>query len=80
MDDGISDEGGFGNSDKFNQEMNRSDYDSEALYSTSRSRRGGPRVDEHGKRKAGNKSAGEKLRSGVLVLGGQASYFLVLQG
>jgi len=80
MDDGIPDEGGFGYSDKCYQEMNRSDYDSETLYSTPRSGRGGPRVGEHGKRKTGNKSAGEKLRSRALVLGDQASYFLVLKG
>jgi hypothetical protein len=42
---------------------------------------GGAGLDSRrGKSKARNKTAGEKLRSGAFVVGGQASYFLVLQG
>jgi len=53
----ISDEDGLGYYSIINQEMGRSDSDSEKLDGTPRSRRGGPQLDEHGKRKARNKSA-----------------------
>jgi hypothetical protein len=73
MTDGIPDEGFLGYSAMRNQEMNRFDFDSETDDSTSRSGRGGPRLDEHGESKAGNNSAGEKLRSRAFILGGQVS-------
>jgi hypothetical protein len=69
MGDVIRDEGALGYYAIHNQEMGRSDFDSETVDSTPRSGRGGPRFDEHGNSKAGNKSAGEKLRSGAFVLG-----------
>ena len=64
VDDGDPDEGGLWYSDIHNQEMNRSDSDSETEDSTLRSGRDGPRLDENGKSKAGNKGAGEKLQAG----------------
>jgi hypothetical protein len=58
MGDGTPDEGGFGCAAIFNQEVNRSDNDPATEDSTPRSGRSGPRLDEHGKSKAGSKSAG----------------------
>jgi hypothetical protein len=69
MSDGTPGEGGFGYSAICNREVNRSDYHSATEDITPRSGRSGPRLDEHGKIKAGNKSAGLKLRSGAFVLG-----------
>jgi len=50
MDDGITEVGGLGYSAIHNQEMKRSDSDSEAGDRALRSERSGPRIDEHGKR------------------------------
>ena len=52
---GVPDEGGLGYYAMHNQEVSRSDSDSVAEDSTPCSRQGGPRLDEHGKRKAGKK-------------------------
>jgi hypothetical protein len=64
MYDGIPDDGGLGYSAIQNQDLNRSDSDSKTEDSTPRSGQGGPRLDEHGQRKAGNTSAGENCEAG----------------
>jgi hypothetical protein len=51
-----------------NQRTSFSESDSDIEDITPRFGRGGPQFDEHGKIKAENKSAGDKLRSGALVL------------
>jgi hypothetical protein len=64
MGDGISGEGGLGYYAVHNQELNCLASDSETENCTPRSGWVGPRLDKHGTSKAGNKSAGKKLRSG----------------
>ena len=68
MDDGIFDEGGLGCFAIRNPKANRPDCDSEIEDNTSRSGRGGPRLDEHIKRGAGNKSASDFFCSGAPTL------------
>jgi hypothetical protein len=64
MGDGIPDEGGLECSAINNQEINRSGSGSDTEDSTPRSGRVGPRLGEHGKSKAGRKSAGGNCEAG----------------